>query len=120
MWCVSLRQQGVYRSSFDSGAYEKLTTKIRTPRVADAARTHFGCDDLDGVRVPATCYHRCASTNVWSRWCAMQLPLEDDVTHKGTVWEARVVGPAVMSAGWDLGEPYLSSFTLAFLEDTCE
>lgn len=62
----------------------------------DVAQKHFDCPSLAGV------------------------PLEDNPYFKGILWEARVMGPEVMSAGVGagVGEPYLSDITLAFLEDT--
>lgn len=41
---------GVYQVSIDDGHYRKMTTKITSPRVADAAKAHFACDSLAGVR----------------------------------------------------------------------
>jgi hypothetical protein len=65
-------------------------------QVLAVARAQFGCPTLEGV------------------------PLEDVPIVGGYTahWEARVLGPEVMSYGSGSGETYLSDLTLAFLEDT--
>ena len=71
--------------------YEKL---IITPKVKAKARDQFKCATLEGI------------------------PLEDQETGANAHWEARVMGPEVMSYGSGTGESYLSDLTIAFLEDT--
>ena len=71
--------------------HEKL---IITPKVQAKARSQFKCATLEGI------------------------PLEDQETGANAHWEARVMGPEVMSYGSGTGESYLSDLTVAFLEDT--
>ena len=80
----------------DGPGYPKVVTKVRTPRVLDMVRQHFGCPTMTGM------------------------PLEDLPLAGGYAshWEARLMGPEVMSYGSGSGEGYLSDLTLAFLEDT--
>lgn len=65
-------------------------------QVRAIAREQFGCSVLKGV------------------------PLEDIPLGggAGSHWEARVMGPEIMSYGRGSGETYVSDITLAFLEDT--
>ncbi len=78
----------------DSSAYPKTVTKLKTPRVLALAREAYGCATMTGV------------------------PLEDVPLGKGAHWEARLLGPELMSYGSHAGEAYVSDLTLAFLEDT--
>lgn len=80
--------------SVESQAYPKQTTKIKTPKVLQLAREHFGCADLDGV------------------------PIEDQQTGKVAHWEARLLGPELMSYGTGSSETIIGDITLAYLEDT--
>lgn len=83
--------------AFDEDARDgvsKPVTLIRTPRVVNLAREHFGCPTLSGM------------------------PLEDVRTGRGSHWEARLMGAELMSYGAGSGEAYISDLTLAFLEDT--
>ncbi len=68
------------------------------PQVLATIREQFNCSSMTG------------------------LPLEDVPIVGGysSHWEARVMGPELMSYGSSSGEVYLSDVTLAFLEDTSE
>mmetsp|Transcript_24599 Transcript_24599/g.85546 ORF Transcript_24599/g.85546 Transcript_24599/m.85546 type:complete len:1232 (-) Transcript_24599:195-3890(-) len=86
---------GVYIREEDSTEwYRKPIAKIVTPRVVDMARKHFNCPDMRGM------------------------PLEDQPTGRAAHWEARIMGPEVMSYGTGTGETYMSDLTFAHLEDT--
>merc|ERR1712091_529074 len=74
--------------------YNRTVTLVKSPKVVALARAHFGCDKLEGV------------------------PLEDFHAGVGAHWEARLMGPEIMSYGAGSGEPYVSDLTLAFLEDS--
>ena len=78
----------------ESAHYTKSVIKVRLPGVLDLAKEAYGCDDMTG------------------------LPLEDVPLGKGAHWEARVLGPELMSYGSSVGEVYVSDFTLAFLDET--
>ena len=60
----------------------------------EVARTQYNCSAMTGV------------------------PLEDLPAGTAAHWEARLLGPEVMSYGSNSGEPYISDLTLAMLEDT--
>lgn len=86
---------GVYVREEDSSAwYRKPVAKIVTPRVVEMAREHFNCPTMRGM------------------------PLEDQPTGRAAHWEARIMGPEVMSYGTGTGETYMSDLTFAHLEDT--
>jgi hypothetical protein len=72
----------------------KTRTLIVTPRVANFTATYFACPSARGM------------------------PLEDIPLGMGSHWEARVAGPELMSYGQNMGQVYVSDFTLGFLEDT--
>lgn len=73
---------------------KRVATFIRTPRVLQISRAHFNCSSLPGA------------------------PLEDLPLGRGSHWEARVMGPELMSYGTASGETYVSDLTVAMLEDT--
>ena len=73
---------------------ERWQKLIITEKVKAVARAQFECPTLEGI------------------------PLEDQTTGANAHWEARIMGPEVMSYGSGTGESYLSDLTLAFLEDT--
>ncbi|KAK3269811.1 hypothetical protein CYMTET_21763 [Cymbomonas tetramitiformis] len=75
-------------------AYNRSVVLVKSPRVLNVSREQYGCANLSGV------------------------PLEDQGLGVGAHWEARVMGPELMSYGEGVGEPYISDLTLAFLEDT--
>lgn len=72
----------------------KFRTLITTPKVKALTQKYFACPAAAG------------------------LPLEDLPLGKGAHWEARVMGPELMSYGTNTGQTYISDLTLAFLEDT--
>jgi len=78
----------------DSVGYNKPATKIVTPKVLAVVREQFKCPAMSGM------------------------PIEDQPTGKGAHWEARLMGPEVMSYGSGTGEVYMSDLTWAYLEDT--
>mmetsp|Transcript_24598 Transcript_24598/g.85538 ORF Transcript_24598/g.85538 Transcript_24598/m.85538 type:complete len:1188 (-) Transcript_24598:195-3758(-) len=80
--------------TYDSEDYPKVVTKIKTPKVLEMAREHFGCAELEGV------------------------PIEDQETGKVAHWEARLLGPELMSYGTGSSETIIGDLTLAYLEDT--
>jgi len=95
-----LDDQGKLRDTAESfvvmsdTVYNRTVTLVKSPKVVALARAHFGCDKLEGV------------------------PLEDFHAGVGAHWEARLMGPEIMSYGAGSGEPYVSDLTLAFLEDS--
>jgi hypothetical protein len=76
--------------------YNKVTSWVITPRVREAAREHFGCPTMLGMALE-------------------DIPMAGGY---GSHWEARLMGPEVMSYGTGSGETYLSNLTVAYLEDT--
>ena len=74
--------------------YNRTVMLVKSPRVLATARAHFNCSNMPGF------------------------PLEDIPAGVGAHWEARLMGPEIMSYGGGSGEPYVSDLTLAFLEDT--
>ncbi|KAK3261897.1 hypothetical protein CYMTET_29219, partial [Cymbomonas tetramitiformis] len=74
--------------------FNRNITLVKSPRVLEMIREHYDCASMAGM------------------------PLEDVTTGVGAHWEARLMGPEMMSYGQGSGEPYLSDLTLAFLEDT--
>jgi len=78
----------------ESEAYPKKVTKCKSPKVLAWAREHFGCEELDG------------------------LTIEDQPTGKVAHWEARLLGPELMSYGTGTGETIFGDVTFAYLEDT--
>lgn len=89
-----LPDSAIFVDETDPGYPSKVVRKIKTPRVLQLARQQFGCPSLTGVA------------------------LEDSEMGVGSHWEARLLGPEILSYGINSGEPYLSSLTLAFFEDT--
>ena len=77
-----------------SAAFKKNVIHVQTPKVLKLWRAQTGCATSPGP------------------------PLEDTPLGVGAHWEARTMGPEVMSYGTLSGESYLSDLTLAFLEDT--
>jgi len=73
---------------------EKKRTLIITKRVANFTQTYLNCPTAQGF------------------------PLEDVPLGKGSHWEARLMGPELMSYGSGTGQVYISDITLGFLEDT--
>jgi hypothetical protein len=90
------RSTGVFAVEDDPvyGVPGKKRTLIVTPRVANFTQTYLDCPTARG------------------------LPLEDVPLGKGSHWEARVMGPELMSYGSGSGQVYISDATLGFLEDT--
>ena len=78
----------------DGTTVTRQTQKMITPRVLEIARKQFGCAEMKGM------------------------PLEDQLLGRGAHWEARLMGPEVMSYGSYTGESYLSDLTIAMLQDT--
>eukprot|EP00750_Incisomonas_marina_P026897 INCI5961.7.p1 GENE.INCI5961.7~~INCI5961.7.p1 ORF type:complete len:729 (-),score=122.64 INCI5961.7:3491-5677(-) len=78
----------------ESTFIDKQITKWITPGVLAAAREQFNCTSITGV------------------------PLEDVPLGQNAHWEARLLGPDVMSYGIGSGESYVSSLTLKFFNDT--
>jgi len=78
----------------ESAHYTKSVVKVRLSQVLALAKEAYACQDMTG------------------------LPLEDVPLGKGAHWEARVLGPELMSYGSSVGEVYVSDFTLAFLDET--
>jgi MFS family permease len=92
----SQRSTGVFAVE-DDPAYPgsgKKRTMIVTPKLAEVVKRDTGCEAATG------------------------LPLEDVPLGKGSHWEARLMGPELMSYGSGSGQPYVSDASLAFLEDT--
>jgi hypothetical protein len=71
-----------------------VATFLRTQRVLTLIRAHFNCSNLPGA------------------------PLEDLPFGRSAHWEARVMGPELMSYGSGSGDVYVSDLTVAMLEDT--
>lgn len=90
----AIKTSGVYIVERDSQGYDKPATKVVTPRVLKIVRDQFDCQTMTGM------------------------PIEDQPTGKGAHWEARIMGPEVMSYGTGTGEVYMSDLTFAYLEDT--
>lgn len=85
----------VWYSAPETGHFApKMMTYIKTPKVVALARAHYGCDSLQGVA------------------------LEDQQTGKVAHWEARWLGPELMSYGTGTGETIFGDITFAYLEDT--
>jgi hypothetical protein len=78
----------------DGNSVNRQSKKLKTPKVLEIAREQFGCDTMKGV------------------------PLEDQKLGRNAHWEARLMGPEVMSYGSYTGESYLSDLTIAMLQDT--
>jgi hypothetical protein len=72
----------------------KKRTLIVSPKVANLTKAYFNCPEAEGMA------------------------LEDVPLGKGSHWEARLMGPELMSYGSGSGQVYISDLTLAFLEDT--
>ena len=72
----------------------KKRTVITSPKVKAFAQKYYNCPTAMGV------------------------PIEDLPLGKGAHWEARVMGPELMSYGTNTGQTYISDLTLGFLEDT--
>lgn len=90
------RSSGVHMVEDDPayGIGGKKRTLIITPKVANFTRTYLNCPTAAGF------------------------PLEDVPLGKGSHWEARLMGPELMSYGSGTGQVYISDVTLGFLEDT--
>lgn len=80
--------------SSGENAVVKQVRHWKTPLVLQLAREQFGCETLKGV------------------------PMEDVPLGFLAHWEARVMGPDVMSYGIGSGETYVSDITLAFFQDS--
>merc|ERR1712048_735500 len=80
--------------TLQDGFVTKRVRHWKTPKVLEIARRQFGCDTLKGV------------------------PMEDVEMGYLAHWEARVMGPDVMSYGIGSGEAYVSDITLAYFEDS--
>lgn len=78
----------------EDGFITKEVRHWKTPLVLQVARQQFGCKTLKGV------------------------PMEDVKLGWLAHWEARVMGPDVMSYGIGVGETYVSDITLAFFVDS--
>ena len=74
--------------------YNRTVMLVKSPKVMATAQAHFNCSEMHGF------------------------PLEDIPAGVGAHWEARLMGPEIMSYGGGSGEPYVSDLTLAFLEDS--
>jgi len=80
--------------TMEDGFVTKRVRHWKTPKVLELARQQFGCDTLKGV------------------------PMEDVKMGYLAHWEARVMGPDVMSYGIGSGEAYISDITLAYFADS--
>jgi len=78
----------------ESPNIDKQITKWVTPGVVATAQEQFNCSSITGV------------------------PLEDVPLGANAHWEARIMGPEVMSYGIGSGESYVSALTLMFFNDT--
>lgn len=83
--------------TYDYSAGDTFNKKVRfltSPKVVATAKAQWNCSDIVGV------------------------PMEDVPLGKASHWEARVLGPEVMSYGSGSGEAYISDLTFAYLEDS--
>ena len=76
----------------DTAFEDRKVYDIVVPTVLEIAREHYGCDTISGM------------------------PLEDFPVGAGSHWEARLMGPELMSYGGGTGEGYISELTLAMIE----
>jgi hypothetical protein len=119
-------------SSYDGPSlvpyFRKATTWITSPRVRRCAvRCPFFLHNVQST-TPSFLFHelrcvnqvRAAAREQFGCSVLKGVPLEDIPLGggAGSHWEARVMGPEIMSYGRGSGESYVSDITLAFLEDT--
>lgn len=112
----------VYTATYDS-VYQKMVSKIISPRVLNVTRTYFKCNTIDGFPLEDLPLGVGASLRLCVTCLCPPVPRHTPhpcpvVSHAASHWEARLAGPELMSYGSGSGQVYVGDITFAYLEDT--